>query len=465
MMKKETVNLNYTLSDEVMNYCIKNTGINYVVTSKKFLEKKPVNLDTKFIFLEDIKEEINSNGRTWAAVKAFGLPAIVIEWMYGLTGISLDDLLTVVYTSGSTGEPKGVMLSQRNLASNVEAADRLFFLQASDTLVGVLPFFHSFGYTISLWTVLNLPLKGVYHFNPLDARQVGKLAESHRGTILLSTPTFLRSYLKRCPAEQFKHMRLIVAGAEKLPQELVDECLQKINVKPIEGYGATELSPLACANVPDQIGEKYKQIGNKLGTVGQPISGVRVKVINPDTGEEFLYGQEGLLYVQGDNIMQGYLNAPEKTAEVIKDGWYNTGDMVKIDEEGFISITGRKSRFSKIGGEMVPHIKVEEELLNILKQLTPAEHEAEQAENLAPVVMLAVTAVPDDKKGERLIVLHKKLPFATEELYKAFISSGVPNLWIPDRESYIEVEEIPLLGTGKLDLKKVKDKALELVQG
>jgi acyl-[acyl-carrier-protein]-phospholipid O-acyltransferase/long-chain-fatty-acid--[acyl-carrier-protein] ligase len=459
LMRKVAINLNYTLSDDVMNYCLKTAGVKHVITSKKFLEKRPVNLQTEYIYLEDIKEEISSTDRMIHAAINYTLPSSILQRLHGLHKIKLDDVATIIFTSGSTGEPKGVMLTHANLASNIEAIDRLYFLKKEDTLVGVLPFFHCFGYTISQWVVLNMPPKGVYHFNPLDARQVGKLSEQYKGTILLSTPTFLRSYLKRCPPEQFKDMRLIVAGAEKLPQELVDECMSKINVKPIEGYGSTELSPLVAANIPDQTGEGYHQTGNKLGTVGHPISGVRIRVVNPETQEVIPFGQEGLLHVQGLNVMAGYLNAPEKTAEVLKDGWYNTGDMVRIDDDGFISITGRKSRFSKIAGEMVPHIKVEEELFNILKK-----HQGESTpeQEGAADIMLAVTAVPDEKKGERLIVLHRKLNCNVDVLVKELSDTGLPNLWIPDKSSFIEVAEIPVLGTGKLDLKRVKDQALEL---
>lgn len=459
MSKRVTVNLNYTLTDDVMNYCIKEAGIKHVLTSRRFIEKKPVELDAELIFLEDLKEKVTSLDRAIGAAQAFGLPAAVIERIHGLTSIDRDDLATVIFTSGSTGEPKGVMLSHHNLASNIEAADRLYTLTKDDTLIGILPFFHSFGHTIGMMVVLTLDPAGAFHFNPLDARQIGKLAEKYKGTIIEATPTFLKTYVKRCTAEQFQHMRLVVVGAEKLQEDLAEAFVEKYGVRPIEGYGATELSPLAAANVPDVEERGGVHVGNKLGTVGQPIHGCTVKIVNPETGEELGREQEGLMKIAGPNVMLGYLNQPEKTAEVIQDGWYNTGDVALIDSDGFIKITGRQSRFSKIGGEMVPHIRVEEEIAAIVDALDPLADEA--ADVPGGVLRVAVTAVPDDKKGERLIAFHKPIGCSRDEIIARLSEGGLPNIWIPAAESFIQVDEIPLLGTGKLDLKAVKELAFE----
>lgn len=461
-MKRVSVNLNYTLSDEVLNYCVKEAGIKHVLTSRRFMEKKPMDVDAELIYLEDIKEQISSGDRMTAAFKAFTLPAFVLERMLGLHTIDPEETATIIFTSGSTGQPKGVMLSHRNLASNIDGADQLIKFKNEDVIIGILPFFHSFGYTISMWIPLNLPPKGVYHFNPLDARQVGKLCESHKGTILMATPTFLKSYMKRCTPEQFQTLNLVVVGAEKLQADLAAQFERKYGVLPMEGYGVTELSPGVAFNVPDHRNDKIDQTGNKPGTVGQPLPGVICHVVDPDTREDLGFNTEGLLIVKGPNVMKGYLNNPEKTAEAVQDGWYNTGDMAKIDEAGFITITGRISRFSKIGGEMVPHLRVEEVLARIVDELEPLSDEVQEKDPTA-VLRIAVTSVSDEKKGERLIVFHKPLGCGIEPVVAKLRESGLPNLWLPDTGSFVQVDEIPLLGTGKLDLKAIKVLAEELV--
>ena len=450
LLKRVPVNLNYTLSEEVVNFCIQECGITHVLSSRRFLEQRPMNLDVEVVYLEDLKEQISGTDKLIAAVQAFLVPAIILDSVFGLKGVSPDDLNTVIFTSGSTGEPKGVMLSHDNIRSNTDAVDQLFHLTKQDVLLGVLPFFHSFGFTGTLWLPLVLEPKCVYHFNPLDGRTVGKLCGKHGVTIIIATPTFLRTYLKRCDTEQMSKLNLVIAGAEKLPADVVESYQNKYGVTPVEGYGTTELSPVAAFNVPaDRVGNT-DQTTNKLGTVGRVLPGAMAKIVDPDTGEDLGLNVAGLLKISGPNVMQGYLNQPEKTAELIQDGWYNTGDMAMIDDEGFITITGRQSRFSKIGGEMVPHIKIEEAISSIV-----ANDGSEDA-----TVQVAVTAVPHETKGERLIVLHTKLAKSIDEIRNALSEAGLPNLWIPAADGFLETDEIPLLGTGKLDLKAIKEMAL-----
>lgn len=454
LMGRVSVNLNYTLSEDVLNFCIKEAGIKHVITSRRFIEKKPMNLDAELIMAEDIKEGLSAVDKIKSLVSAMIEPIGMLEKRLGLHKVDPNDTMTVIFTSGSTGEPKGVMLSHRNVGSNIASANQLFQIKQTDVLLGVLPFFHSFGYSLMLWLPLTLEPKGVYHFNPLDGRMVGKLSESHNVTIIAATPTFLKTYLKRCSKEQMAHMDLAIVGAEKLPQKLAEDFHEKFGVWPTEGYGTTELSPLAAANVPDHRSnaDGTEQTGAKLGTIGRPVPNVMARIVDPDSGEELPQGEAGLMHIKGPNVMLGYLNRPEKTEEVIQDGWYNTGDIAFIDEDGFITITGRLSRFSKIGGEMVPHIRIEEELNRLVDD--PDEEE--------PTVKLAVTAVPHEQKGERIIVLHRPLKKPVDEVIKALGDAGLPNLWLPSADSFLEVEEIPLLGTGKLDLRGVKDKALEV---
>ncbi len=448
---RTTVNLNYTLSDETLNYCVKAAGLKHVLTTKSFLEKKPINLvGAEWVFVEEFKAKMTKLDQGIALAQSY-LPAGILERLLGLTKIKPDDILSIIFTSGSTGEPKGVMLSQHNIGSNIDAVDQMLNLERTDVLMGVLPFFHSFGYTATMWLPACFAPKAVYHFNPLDAKIIGKLCEKHKTTILMATPTFLKTYLKRIDKEQFADLDLVVVGAEKMPLDLAEEFFNKFGVRPSEGYGTTELSPVAAVNIPDHRTADHHQKGTKLGTVGRPLPGVAAKVINPESGVDLGIGKEGLLLIKGPNVMQGYLGHPEKTAEMIQDGWYNTGDYGRIDEEGFVEITGRQSRFSKIAGEMVPHILIEELLTRIIEK--PDSEDVD--------IKLAVTSVPDEGRGERLIVLHTTLDKTPAEILKELKEKGLPNLWLPSADSFAQVEQIPILGTGKLDLKGIKMMALE----
>jgi len=358
---------------------------------------------------------------------------------------SNQDLSTIMFTSGSTGQPKGVMLTHANIISNLEGLYQAFHVDERDVILGVLPFFHSFGFTGTLWFPLISGLGAVYHFNPLDAKMIGKLVEDHKLSLLMSTPTFLNSYLRRCEPEQFKSLRLVMVGAEKLKESAAQAFQEKFGIRPMEGYGCTELSPIVSVNLPDYEGEGLAQKAHKPGTIGLPLPGIAVKIVDPETMRTKGPKENGLLLVKGPNVMKGYLFNQAKTQEVLRDGWYKTGDIARMDEDGFITITDRLSRFSKIGGEMVPHIKIEEMIHSILNS-------TEQN--------CVVTSVPDDKKGERLAVLCLK-DIEILSLYEELRKSGLPNLWIPDSQMFFTVDGFPLLGSGKLDLGAVKRQALE----
>ena len=451
LMGRVPVNLNYTASSDTIDHCIQETGIKHVLTSRLFVTKMKLKIDSQLVYLEDFKDLPTKVDKLVAAIQTYAVPVSILERLFGLTKIRADDLLTIIFTSGSTGEPKGVMLSYHNIRSNVDAIEQLFQLKATDVLLGVLPLFHSFGFTGTMWSVLALEPKGVYHFNPLDARVIGSLCEQHKTTIMMATPTFLRGYLKRCEKEQLQTVDLVVMGAEKMPVDLAQAFFDKFGVRPIEGYGTTELSPVAAVNVPDHRSSEATQKGTKEGSVGRPLPGTNAKIVDPDSFEELGVDQPGLLLIKGPNVMQGYLNKPELTASVIRDGWYITGDIAKIDAEGFIIITDRASRFSKIGGEMVPHIKVEE----ILQKIVAGGADEEQE------LLAVITSVPDEKKGERLVVVHRPLSKSIDQVLTELNASGLPNLWIPSRDSFLEVADIPHLGTGKVDLKGLKSLAIE----
>jgi acyl-[acyl-carrier-protein]-phospholipid O-acyltransferase / long-chain-fatty-acid--[acyl-carrier-protein] ligase len=447
--RRIAVNLNYTVSSEVMDSCIKQCGIRHVLTSRKVLERFDFKVDAEMVPLEDFSGKVTALDKIVSAAEAWLVPMPLLERRLGLMRIKPDDLLTVIFTSGSTGRPKGVMLTQENVGSNVEAIDAIIHLRPEDVLLGILPFFHSFGYTVTLWTVLTLAPKGIYHYTPLEAREVGKLCQRHGATIMIATPTFVRSYQRRCEPENFKALNVVFAGAEKLPIELAEAFEKKFRVRPMEGYGATELSPVVAGNIPPGRGKSSELEGVKEGTVGRPLPGISAKVVDMDTGADLGPNRTGMLLVKGPNVMKGYFNRPDLTAEVIRDGWYVTGDVAEIDDDGFIKVTGRVSRFSKIGGEMVPHIRIEEAINQLLK--------IDEEE-----LRVVVTSAPDCKRGERLVVLYTNLPLGPEVICRKLSETGLPALWIPAAEDFHRVDAIPVLGTGKLDLKRAKDLAAEL---
>ncbi len=451
---KTSVNLNYTSSPKMIESAIRQCNLRHVLTARQFISKVKLEVGpgVELIYLEDLRKVVTAWQRWRAFAAVVLLPAFVLDrWLLRLGNHDRDDLVTVIFSSGSTGDPKGVMLTHRNLSANLESVIQAINPGPSDRILGILPFFHSFGYTVTLWVPLLVGASVVYYHDPRQAKELGELCRKYRCTIFLTTPTFLRFNLRRCEPDDFSTLRILMCGAEKLPQPLALEFKEKFGVMPLEGYGCTELSPVAAANIPDWIGGEMRQLGNKPGTIGRPVPGVAARIVDPETFEPLPLEKEGLLLIHGANVMKGYLGKPEATRNAIRDGWYVTGDMGKIDEEGFITLTGRLARFAKIGGEMVPLEKIEEELHQILGT----------GERI-----FAVASVPDEKKGERVVVLHLPLN-GTEprELCHKLATRGLPSLGLPSEHDFFQVPELPVLGSGKLDLKRVKEMALEMTQG
>jgi acyl-[acyl-carrier-protein]-phospholipid O-acyltransferase/long-chain-fatty-acid--[acyl-carrier-protein] ligase len=447
LMGKVPVNLNYTVSEETLNSCIQQCGIEIVISSRVFLEKIKLKVPVQTVFLEDLSANPGFGERISAFLTAC-LPVGLLERSLGRgkRAAELDDLATVIFSSGSTGDPKGVMLSHYNIGSNIAQLEQVFGLTPKDRVLGVLPFFHSFGFTGTLFLPAVIGVGSIYHANPLDAKTIGPMVRDYKITFLVATPTFLQLYLRGCAAEDFGSLRLVLAGAEKLPDRLAAAFEDKFGIRPLEGYGCTECGPAVAVNTDDFRSAGFRQVGGKRGKIGHPLPGVSVQIVDPQNGAPLPQGQPGLMLVSGPNLMQGYLGRPEKTAEVLKDGWYVTGDIAAIDDDGFLQITDRLSRFSKIGGEMVPHIKVEEKL-----------HE------LAGVTeqTFVVAGVPDEKKGERLVVLHKLADAQLQGCLEKLAQSDLPNLWKPRPDQFFPVDTLPYLGTGKIDLRKVKEMAAE----
>jgi acyl-[acyl-carrier-protein]-phospholipid O-acyltransferase / long-chain-fatty-acid--[acyl-carrier-protein] ligase len=446
LMGKVPVNLNYTASNEVLASCARQCELQTVITSKAFLERVHIQPPAQAVMLEDLAESPRLTERVTAALISWLLPVRLIEKAVGCgKKPSLDDTATIIFSSGSTGDPKGVILSHYNVASNVDQLNQVFMLSRNDKILGILPFFHSFGFTGTLCLPTSIGMGVVFHPNPLEARAIGALVSQYAVTFLLATPTFLQSYMRRCSPEDFGSLQYVMAGAEKLPDRVAVAFEDQFGIRPLEGYGCTECSPAVTVNTRDFRAAQFRQVGAKRSSIGHPLPGISVRIVDPETMAVLPHGDRGLLLVRGPNVMQGYLNRPEKTAEVLRDGWYNTGDIAAMDEDGFIRITDRMSRFSKIGGEMVPHIKVEDKLHEI----------AGAAEQI-----FAVTAVPDEKKGERLMVLHTLPEEKLQECLAQLSKSDLPPLWKPRSDQFVRVPSLPYLGTGKLDLRKLRAIAL-----
>src|SRR5829696_2308489 len=441
--RRVAVNLNYSLSEELIRFSLQDAGLRHVITSRRFLARMPIDLGgVEVILLEDLANGASAVDKAMAALLSF-LPLPLLERVLSIDAIPEDDLMTIVFTSGSTGRPKGVMLPWRSIEANTKMVDTLLRLRGDDVMLGVLPFFHTFGYTITLWTMLAMGVGAVYHTNPLEARVISRLIREHHVTILLGTPTLLRAYMRRLPAEDFASVEIVATGSERLPQAVADDFESKFGVRPFQGYGATELGPIVSANVPAARAPGDPSASLREGTVGRPAVGVRVEVRDPETGAVVETGERGLLWVTGPHVMLGYLNQPELADSVLQDGWYNTGDVVTIDEDGFITIVGRESRFAKVGGEQVPFAAVEEALGTV----------TEGSEDGAPRAV--VTAVPDEATGERLVVIHTALEQSPDELVKGLADAGLPRLFIPAPVDFYEIDTMPLIGIGKVDLEAI----------
>jgi len=464
LMGRIPVNLNYTSSNETIASCAQQCELDVVITSKAFVERFPnMTIPGRTLLLEDALGAPRLSEKMTALAMAWLLPAALLKRALGAhrmkqlsnaTGAvgegkasPMDELATVIFSSGSTGDPKGVMLTHFNIASNISQVTQVFMLDGRDKVLGILPFFHSFGFTAGLWLPAVQGVGVVFHPNPLDAQVIGGLVEKYKVTFLVATPTFLQAYMRRCTPESFGSLQYVLVGAEKLPERVAVAFEDQFGIRPLEGYGCTECSPVVTVNGKDYRAPGFRQVAARRGKIGHPLPGVSVKVVDIDTGKPVAPGISGMLLVKGPNVMRGYLGRPEKTAEVLHDGWYTTGDVGLIEEDGFVTITDRLSRFSKIGGEMVPHIRIEERL-----------HE------LADVTeqVFAVTAVPDEKKGERIIVIHTLPEAKLATVLEKLSQCDLPSLWKPKASQFVYVESIPTLGTGKMDLRAIKALAAQL---
>ncbi|MBK1827145.1 AMP-binding protein [Haloferula rosea] len=445
---KTPVNLNFTASHEAIRSAMRQADLDRFITADPFVRKVasfpwPPNRD--LIFIERVLPSLKKKIITWAILGKI-LPAGVIKSLFGIGKRKGDDEAVLLFTSGSSGEPKGVVLSHRNVLGNVSQFSGRLDADSDARALGCLPLFHSFGSTVTLWFPVIEGIDLVTYPNPLETKRLGELIQQHGVTFLLATPTFLRGYMKRVKPEQLESIELVVTGAEKLPANLAEAFEKRFGLYPQEGYGLTETSPATNVNLPDPeptTGEVQIPSSRK-GSVGQLLPGIAVRMTNPATDEACPIDQQGIIWLKGSNIFPGYLDSPKKTAEVLTpDGWFRTGDVGRVDDDGFLYIEGRISRFSKIAGEMVPHEVVEA----AVNQALGLDSEAERK--------IAIVGIPDAQKGEAIILLSTIAGPALEQecidLRYKLMDAGVPSLWCP--KAIVPIEEIPVLASGKLDLK------------
>jgi len=450
---KTIVNLNFTAGKKALQSAAKQAEVKDIYSSQKFLDKmlergmdlKSFFPESRLLMLEDIREEISTISRIGTLLKAILLPASLIQKSY-FRDVSMKDTAAILFSSGSEGSPKGVELSHSNIAANAKQAAIELGAVDSDVIMSTLPTFHAFGFAITTLMPLSEGIPIVCHADPKDVTTIASGIQKYSGTILVGTPTFLRMYTisKKVSPKSMQSLRLVVAGAEKLRSEVRDGFEKKFKMPVYEGYGTTETSPGASVNLPD-IDSPYK-LRNRPGTVGKAFSGTEFKIVDPDSLEPIPTGEDGLILIGGPQIMKGYLKLPEKTAEVIEliDGyrWYRTGDKGHLDEDGFLTIVDRYSRFAKIGGEMVSLTTVEEEILDACNDKD---------------LELAATCLPDQRKGEKIVLLSTK-NIEKSELTKILSDAKINPLYHPS--SILVVDEIPKLGSGKTDFGATKKIAL-----
>ncbi|MCC7202382.1 MAG: MFS transporter [Nitrospirae bacterium] len=356
MAGKAVANLDFTAGADAIASAIRQSGIRTILTSRIFMEKIQREKPEGMVFLEDIQGEAPVVRNIIAAAMTRLLPLGLLNRLLNIDKSVPGELAVLVFSGWSTGLPKGIMLSHGNIVSNVEGIEQVFNLNNEDRLMGVLPFSSSFGVTATIWFPLITGSGVVYHSDPVDARTIGGMVSGYKATVLITTPAYCSSYISKCTREEFSSLRYVVAGAEKRHESNAAEFRDKFGLELLEGYCCTEMGSVVSVNTPDIVHGNVRQRGNKPGTVGHPIPGVAVRIVDVDTGEALPCGAAGMLLVKGPGQMTGYMKQPGSSDGVIKDGWYITGDIASIDRDGFITIKDRLAGFSNRTGSVPDNI-------------------------------------------------------------------------------------------------------------
>jgi acyl-[acyl-carrier-protein]-phospholipid O-acyltransferase/long-chain-fatty-acid--[acyl-carrier-protein] ligase len=450
LANKVPVDLNFTMGRAANESCCRRANLRVAISATAFTERiKDFPWPERILKLDEVLPSMKRQIVFWWIMSLL-LPTRLLLRVLNIPKKGGQAEAVLLFTSGTTGDPKGVVVSHRNVVGNVSQFRVLLDAKKTDAILGSLPFFHTFGSTVTLWYPLIEGVRIVTYPNPLDTAKCAALIEQYNLTFLLATPTFLRLYLRKAEPQQLRTLRLIIAGAEKLPLDLASHFEERFHKEIFEGYGLTETAPVVSVNLPDLEPAKpgeHPQPSSRLGSVGRLAPGMAAEIRDPDTEQKLSLFQTGMLWLRGVNIFEGYLHDPKRTAEVLHDGWLKTGDIGRFDEDGFLYIEGRLSRFSKIGGEMVPHETIETKIIELLGLAGRDERP------------IAVMGVQDQAKGEALVLL-SAVDIDTEKLREKLHAAGVPNLWIP--RNVRRVDSIPVLASGKLDLKKCHELVTEM---
>src|SRR5215831_3568583 len=442
LANKVPVDLNFTIGRAANESCCRRANLRVAISATPFIERlKDFPWPERIFKLDESLPPMKRQIIFWWIISVLA-PARLLLRLLQIPKKGGHAEAVLLFTSGTTGEPKGVVVSHRNVVGNVSQFRQLLDARKTDAILASLPFFHTFGSTVTLWYPLIEGVRIVTYPNPLEAAKNAELIERYKLTFLLVTPTFLRMYLRKAEPHQLRSLRLIITGAEKLPLDLASHFEERFQKTVYEGYGLTETAPVVSTNLPDLEPKKPGEIvqsSSRLGSVGRLAPGMAAEIRDPETNQKLSLYETGMLLLRGANIFEGYLHDPKRTAEVLRDGWLKTGDIGRFDEDGFLYIEGRLSRFSKIGGEMVPHETIESKIVDLLGLSGRDERP------------LAVMGVQDEAKGEALVLL-SAVDIDLAELRSNLHEAGVPNLWIPKQVR--RVEAIPVLASGKLDLKK-----------
>ena len=441
---KVPVGLNFTSGRAAVEACCKQSSLRIALTATAFVSRlTDFPWPERVLKLDELLPTLKSRIILWW-ILCLITPSWLLLRLLRIPRQGGHREAVLLFTSGSSGDPKGVILSHRNILGNVAQFNVLLDATREDAILASLPFFHSFGCTVTLWYPLVQGVRVVTTPNPLEAAKNSALIERYRITLLVAAPTFLRGYIRKAEPEQFRSLRLMITGAEKLPLDLAEAFEQKFGKHVFEGYGLTETAPVVSVNLPEPIPKVpggLVQPSSRVGSVGKMAPGIAAEIRDPDTDQKLSLHDTGMLWLRGPNIFEGYLNDPARTAEVLYDGWFKTGDIGRFDEDGFLYIEGRLSRFSKIGGEMVPHEALEEKIRAALGLDGHSER------------VIAIIGLTDQAKGEAIVLL-SAMEVDMAQLRDKLRDAGVPNLWIPKK--VCRVDTIPALASGKLDLARCK---------
>lgn len=434
MAGKVPVMINYsTGAAENCEYAQNKCGFKTIITSRALLERIGCRVVPGMIYVEDLLKKVTLADKLAAAIKSKMSASMIIR---SFPKTQPDDNVVILFTSGSEKEPKAVQLTHRNIGSNIVDVLKVFDLSPKDVLLCILPLFHVFGYNVNFWLPLIVGMTAVTYANPLDFRKIPGIAREEKVTMIAATPAFFAGYLRESKPGDFATVRIAVPGADKTPDWLREEFKKKHNIELLEGYGCTETSPVIAVNTFN---------ANRPGSVGKPLPSVQVKIVDVETGKELPPGKEGKILVKGDLVMKGYFDDVEETSLRLRDGWYDTGDMGILDEDGFLWHRGRLKRFVKIGGEMVSLVKTE----SVLEEFLPEG------------VSCCVVEIPDAIKGARIVAAVTKKIDEKEILKK--MATKLPPIALP--KQFFVIPELPKMGSGKIDFRTVEKLAREKLMG